>query len=695
MEKNTFSLKNIFNRNSILGRLLQWYALILLITLGGIAWIYSQSQALKQTSRDLVDQHQSINSYALKLESGLSYLAYLHYNYTVGKNENLLKRARGIWEKRMKPDLDSLKSLTFNINKANLISQAQDLEKSLNQFEILQQTLIKNQSAINSSDFQKLDKDFDLQLNKIRKQLSNLAAGEETALKFAITAIQNYTNNLFQISVSLAIFVLTLGFILLIAFLQRVLRFNQRMNIHIDTMINGNIPKDIYTNYDELKPITVTANEMVQTFIRLRSLATEVGEGNFRTEIRPFRGRGVLGASITKMRDSLYKIAQESAERIWFNEGFAKFAEILRTTSRDSELFYDSVISNLVKYLGISQGGIFAIFKTNSKTVMELKATYAYDRKKFLYKEISQEEGLVGQAWREKDLVHVTEIPEDYGEITSGLGHLRPKSILIIPLISNDEVLGILELASFEAFQARQIEFVKRISESVAATIARLQVDIETKRLLGDSQEMAERMLAQEEEMRQSMEELVSTQEKMEQTSRELESQLKTLNETFIILEINPDGFLVKVNEIAQKLYGYLEKELIQKHFTILLGSGAIHENVERDWRRVLNGNILQGDFIRFKKTGERVWLNEIIYPIFNNRGQITKIFVMGYDITRQKEQEKALKIQVNELQMSKRDVVNRIREIESKSRQKIQKIEQEYLEKLKEKERAIAELSK
>jgi PAS domain S-box-containing protein len=695
MEKNTFRFKNIFNRNSILGRLIQWYSFILLLTLGGIAWIYSQTQSVKQTSRELVEQHQSINSYALKLESGLSYLAYLNYSYTLGKNENILKRARGIWEKRMKLDLDSLKSLASNLNKANLIAQAQDLEKSLNQFETIQQTFSKNQAAANSPSFQKLDKDFDLLVNKIRKQLSNLAAGEETALKFATTAIQNYTNNLFQIAATLAVSVLLLGFILLIALLQRVLKFNHRMNTHIDTMINGNIPKNIYTNYDELKPITITANEMVQTFVRLRSLASEVGEGNFQTEIRPFRGRGEIGASITKMRDSLYKIAQESAERIWFNEGFAKFAEILRTTSRDSELFYDSVISNLVKYLGINQGGIFAIFRTNTQTIMELKATYAYDRKKFLHKEISQEEGLIGQAWREKDLVYVTDIPDDYSEIVSGLGHHKPKSILVVPLISNDEVLGILELASFEAFQNRQFDFVKRISESVAATIARLQVDIETKRLLGESQEMAERMIAQEEEMRQSMEELVTTQEKMEQTSRELESQLKTLNETFIILEINPDGFLVKVNEIAQKLYGYLEKELISKHFTILLGSGAIHENVERDWRRVLNGNILQGDFIRFKKTGERIWLNEIIYPIFNNRGQITKIFVMGYDITRQKEQEKALKLQVNELQMSKRDVVNRIREIESKSRQKIQKIEQEYSEKLKQKEREIAELSK
>jgi PAS domain S-box-containing protein len=699
MNKEFLTLGNLLRRYSISRSLTLWY--LLAIVIGGLAfyYVYDQNKQIRNTTKTVAEYNHAISSICLKLEGELNQWSYLNYNYLIVKQLNSLKRAEGIWEQRIIPFVDSLRQLVNNQSDNDMINRATDLRKKIYQLQEINREFVKIKidSLERNLSFIKKDKDFDLLLSKTQKGLRNISAMEETKLRFAMADTQEKTIINDQIFFFATLSLWLIGIVSAILLIQSILRFNSKVATHIDTLINGNIPPDIEIKKTELLHLRYISNELSQSYLRLKKLAEDVGGGNFATQIRPFRGRGVLGASITKMRESLQTIVNESEERIWFNVGFAKFAEILRTTSRDSELFYDTVISNLVKYLEIAQGGIFAVHEHEPgvEDYMELKASYAFNRKKYLRKKITREEGLIGQVWREKDVVYITDIPEDYSEIASGLGQAKPRSIFVVPLILNDEVTGALELTSFEPFQHRQMEFVKRISESIASTIARLNVDTETKRLLGESQEMAERMLAQEEEMRQSMDQLVFAQEKIEENAKILELEIKTLKEYFLNVDINSDGFIIDINELVLKTYGYVEKELLNKHFTILLGEQSTHESVERDWRRVNNGYVLQGEYIRFTKFGQQLWINEIIYPVYGLNGKISKIKILGYDITKQKEQEKNLKIQINNLQMSKRDVVNRIREIENKSKQRILKVQEEYIEQIKEKDKLISQLSK
>ena len=95
-----------------------------------------------------------------------------------------------------------------------------------------------------------------------------------------------------------------------------------------------------------------------------------------------------------------------------------------------------------------------------------MKASFAYDKKKFQEKRIGIGQGLIGQAVVERDILHIDKIPEDYIQVTSGLGDATPKNLLIIPLIDNNEVYGAIEIASFNRFEKYEIDFVEKLSEN-------------------------------------------------------------------------------------------------------------------------------------------------------------------------------------------------------------------------------------
>ena len=83
----------------------------------------------------------------------------------------------------------------------------------------------------------------------------------------------------------------------------------------------------------------------------------------------------------------------------------------------------------------------------------------------------------MGQAYLEKDIIFLTEVPKDYVTITSGLGGATPRCILIAPLKVNEEVLGAIELVSFKVFEPHEIEFIKKVAESIASTVTSIKIN--------------------------------------------------------------------------------------------------------------------------------------------------------------------------------------------------------------------------
>jgi GAF domain-containing protein len=193
------------------------------------------------------------------------------------------------------------------------------------------------------------------------------------------------------------------------------------------------------------------------------------------------------------------------------------------------ELGYN-LIKELVEYTGSRVGGLFIINQDeNNQNIIELVASFAYDRQKFLEKKIFPGEGLVGRSIQENETIYINEVPENYLTIKSGLGEREPVSILIVPLRLNDIAYGVIEIGSFQNIEKYKIKFVENISDNIATTISKLKSNIQTSHLLEQTRQQAEEMVAQEEEMRQSMEELRAIQDKSTKREEKLLDEIAKL----------------------------------------------------------------------------------------------------------------------------------------------------------------------
>ena len=347
------------------------------------------------------------------------------------------------------------------------------------------------------------------------------------------------TYNRFQNWIFIMGFILVIGAIVigLLTITSLAVPVNRTKNILL-SMGQGILPKDkLQEGNDELGQMAKALNMLVKGLTNIFNFSVEIGKGNFETHFNPLSDEDVLGHSLLDMRNELKKASDEEVrrkleddQRNWSAQGVAKFSDILRKSTNDLDELSYSIISNLVKYTNSNQGGIYIVNDNDrDNTFIEMKASYAYDRRKFLTKRIEIGEGLVGRCYQEKEKIYLTEIPHDYIKITSGLGEDNPRALLILPLIYNDVIYGLIEIASFNEYPDYVIEFIERIGESIAATISSSKAHIQTALLLEQSQQQAEEMASQEEEMRQNMEELRATQEQSARREEELQREVNEM----------------------------------------------------------------------------------------------------------------------------------------------------------------------
>ncbi|MCU0393360.1 MAG: GAF domain-containing protein [Thermoflexibacter sp.] len=308
----------------------------------------------------------------------------------------------------------------------------------------------------------------------------------------------------------------------------------------------------------EIDWVIAKFDEINQGLDKITDFADKIGDGDFSANLNPRSEKDQLTFALLEMRDNLLKVNQDEQKRKWATEGLAKFASILRLDEQDRQKLADAIISNLVKYVGANQGGLF-IHDPNQE-ILRLVASYAYNRKKFIEREIPVGDGLIGQTFVEKNITYIKDIPDGYVYITSGLGEATPSNLLLIPLKANEKVFGVVELTSFEQFEPYQLEFLEKVAENIAATISSFRNTEIMSKLLRESQEQSEMLRSQEEEMRQNFEELLTTQEQMKRKQEEVEITNRKLQANEMILK----KAMEKTKEQSQELQK-VNEELAQK----------------------------------------------------------------------------------------------------------------------------------
>lgn len=411
-----------------------------------------------------------------------------------------------------------------------------------------------------------------------------------------------------------------------------------------------------YKRENEVGVVADALNNMVDKIKNATDFIKNIEQGNLlvsysnTTEI--ITEKDTLAGALLSMRDRMKNVATEENERNWVIKGEALFGQILQTFNDDTDALSYSIVSNVVKYLEANQGGLF-LLNVEQKS-LGLIACYAFERRRFLQKEVLVGEGLVGQVAKDADTIYITDIPDNYIDITSGLGGTTPRSVLVVPLKMSDRVYGVLEIASFHSIKRYQIEFLEKLSESIASKLEAVRANEENKKLLERFKSINEQLGKQEQEMRRNMRTLEAIQSEMQKSQESLSSQSYAIKYTLISLELSLDRKILSVNELFLKSTKYEQKEILGHNHKMLVPQNDIDDaEHERLWRDLKTGIPRTGEFRRIDKYGNEIWWKATYSPIKDKHGNPYKVLQLAFDVTEDKRLKSEFKEQLDAFRRS------------------------------------------
>jgi len=492
-------------------------------------------------------------------------------------------------------------------------------------------------------------------------------------------------------------------FIFLNIFIPRILsRKIHELKQFIDPLKTGEIPETKFEpkHFSEIVAMSNTIALVIDSLKSASVFAKEIGNGNFTYDYTPVSDQDELGNALILLRDNLKNAQEEEVKRKdedrvreWVNTGIAKFSDVLRQSTKDIGELASLIIKDLVNYLKANQGGMFIINDEQKNNLIELVSSYAYSKERKKRKAFLFGEGLIGTCAVEKATIYMTEIPEDYISITSGLGGANPRSLLIVPLKFEENVLGVIEIASFYKIEKYQIDFVEKIAESIASTISIAKINQRTVKLLDTAKIEAEQRSLKEEELRQNLEELQATQERATQRESELNNLLSAVNKAAIILELDLDGNIISLPERLTDIFEIESNDIIGHHISEFDYS---EKSILADlslWQNLVEGKAKENYHqFKFIKENSMFWFNLYIIPFSNKSGEIIKFISIIIEITEQIKIQEELLEQTNELQEKEQEILKKVKELQEASEfaLKEKKIAEELSNKIKTSEQVL-----
>ncbi|MCV7054034.1 response regulator [Mycolicibacterium gilvum] len=222
------------------------------------------------------------------------------------------------------------------------------------------------------------------------------------------------------------------------------------------------------------------------------------------------------------------------------------------------------ILSGSAKAVGAKHAALY-LQQPDDPGRYALTASYAFHRRKGLPNSYGLGDGLVGQCALEGVRIEVTDVGDDYVEITSGLGKSRPMSLLLVPVKFESEVVGVIELAALRLFSEEDTDLLDSIALGAGVALSAIESAQKTRELLRVSQAQTEELQTQEEELRAANEQLTQREDmlsaqnaELEETTEELRTQKEELRASSERLEAQAHS-LEEKNEELQHLSASLE----------------------------------------------------------------------------------------------------------------------------------------
>ena len=229
-------------------------------------------------------------------------------------------------------------------------------------------------------------------------------------------------------------------------------------------------------------------------------------------------------SDISELRKATRVLEKENR----FRTGLQAISDRLRGAQKIEDLAHNLLVS-LTQHIDFQIG---ATYIAGENSELRLRGSYAIYNPADFMPGFEPGEGIVGQAALEKKTILVTDIPENYFSIHSGLGRAVPNTILAVPFVYNNQVMGVLEIGSFSSFDTNDFELLERLNETVAIAIYTSLANRRMQDLLETTQSQSKELLSQTEELQAQQEELQQANEELEEQTQALEEQQEEIKKT-------------------------------------------------------------------------------------------------------------------------------------------------------------------
>jgi CheY-like chemotaxis protein/HAMP domain-containing protein len=300
--------------------------------------------------------------------------------------------------------------------------------------------------------------------------------------------------------------------------------------------------------------VNAMANSLTLQVRAIADVATAVTRGDLSRQIA-VEAQGELDElknNLNQMIVNLKSTTEKNSEQDWLKTNLAKFSRMMQG-QKDLEAVSKLIMSELTPLVSAHHGAFYIMDDDDHTPVLKLIASYAYKERKHVGNRFYLGEGLVGQAALEKKPILLTNVPDDYIRISSGLGEAPPRNVLVLPVLFEGEVKAVIELASFLPFSQIHQLFLDQFAESVGVVINMIAANMRTAELLEQSQSLTLELQSQSEELRKQQEEL-------KRSNAELEAQATTLRTSEELLKDQQEE-LQQVNEELEEKASLLAEQ--------------------------------------------------------------------------------------------------------------------------------------
>jgi HAMP domain-containing protein/CheY-like chemotaxis protein/signal transduction histidine kinase len=324
--------------------------------------------------------------------------------------------------------------------------------------------------------------------------------------------------------------------------------------------------------------VNAMANSLTVQVRNIADVATAVTKGDLTRQIT-VEAQGELDElkqNINQMIGNLRETTERNQEQDWLKTNLAKFSRMMQG-QKDLESVSRLIMSELTPLVSAHHGAFFIGEGDTGEPTLKLIASYAYRARKNVSNRFTVGEGLVGQAALEKQPILLTNVPDDYIQITSGLGEAPPRNIIVLPILFEGDVKAVIELASFLPFSTIHQTFLDQLAESIGVVLNMIQANMRTEELLEQSQKLTQELQSQSKELQQQQEEL-------KRSNTELEAQARTLRQSEELLKEQQEE-LQQVNEELEEKASLLAEQnakVEQKNREVESARQALEEKAQQ-----------------------------------------------------------------------------------------------------------------